>query len=379
MDDSAVESIADDRIRNEYVVDADFHLNVTSELLLEYIDDDRIREKVEDFGFPSIHNAAWTGVTSTYAYGSGHTSDFYGSALTTEEIVDVKDSYGIDSVITTPLNELPVFMSNYPKVSTAIAKAYNEYLLEEVVDVDEGIFGTLAISVGEPEEAAKEIDRVGSNEGVVGVHGFVSPELWGDIRYDPIFEMCTKHDLPLAPHLGAFTVNHQIDHALRTYMSTIVTGVGANVIANVTNMIGSGVFDRFPDLRVVWVETGAQWIPYVANRMDEISQGGSKDVQLTPRQFEDEREYLERKPSEYIFENMFITTQPTALPKRADQLEATLTTCHAEDMFIYSSDWPHVTLDPPKWVFDSSVVDDDLRECILHRNAQRAYRLPSEE
>lgn len=379
LDQADGTDMVDEKVRGEYITDADFHLNVTSDLIVDYVEDKRIRRKIEQFGFPSVHNAAWTGVTSTYAYDSKHTSDFYGHALTTDEIVDVKKEYGIDNVIITPLNELPVFMSNYPKVSTAIARAYNEYLMDEVIDPNQGIYGNIVISFEEPKAAADEIERIGSEQGVAGVHSFVSPNLLGNIDYDPIYEKCTKYDLALAPHLGAFTVNHQIDQELRTYMSTIVTGVGTNVIANVTNMIGSGVFDRFPDLKVVWVENGAQWIPYVANRMDEISQGGSKDVQLTPRQFEDDREYLERKPSEYIYENMFVTTQPTALPERSDELEAALVACHAEEMFIYSSDWPHVTLDPPKWVFNSSYVGDEFRKRVLHKNAADAYKLPADE
>jgi predicted TIM-barrel fold metal-dependent hydrolase len=42
----------------------------------------------------------------------------------------------------------------------------------------------------------------------------------------------------------------------------------------------------------------------------------------------------------------------------------------AEDVFLYSSDWPHQTLDPPTWFYTSRAFDEDLRRSILCENAE---------
>ncbi|MFW5918350.1 MAG: amidohydrolase family protein, partial [Haloferacaceae archaeon] len=66
------------------------------------------------------------------------------------------------------------------------------------------------------------------------------------------------------------------------------------------------------------------------------------------------------------------STQPIALPDR--NKDAMLRLCEADRTFMYSSDWPHHTLDPVNWVFDPA-IDDELREAILHGTAERCYGL----
>lgn len=41
----------------------------------------------------------------------------------------------------------------------------------------------------------------------------------------------------------------------------------------------------------------------------------------------------------------------------------------ADEMFIYSSDWTHQTLDPPTWFYTSRAFDEHTREQILSENA----------
>jgi predicted TIM-barrel fold metal-dependent hydrolase len=138
----------------------------------------------------------------------------------------------------------------------------------------------------------------------------------------------------------------------------------------------TGVFDKFPDLDVVVQEAGTHWIPYLAYRTDEYYQIDSEDVKLAERLYNRDQEYLERLPSEYIFENMYVTTQPIALPPRADQVEAMLTLERAADMFMFSTDWPHNAMDATDWLFDAPAIDADLREHIFHDNAASVHRFP---
>jgi hypothetical protein len=135
-------------------------------------------------------------------------------------------------------------------------------------------------------------------------------------------------------------------------------------------MITTGVFEKYPDLRVVVQEAGVSWIPFLANRMNEIYYTQPEDIKLTERMAELGKEYLEKDPGEYVYENFYFSTQPIALPKR--NKDAMLRLCEAERTFMYSSDWPHHTLDPVNWVFDPA-IEDDLREQILHGTAKRCY------
>jgi predicted TIM-barrel fold metal-dependent hydrolase len=154
--------------------------------------------------------------------------------------------------------------------------------------------------------------------------------------------------------------------------------LGHNMMANVVNMVMTGVFDKFPGLDVVAQEAGTHWIPYLAYRTDEYYQIDSEDVKLAERLYDQDQEYLERLPSEYIFDNLYVTTQPIALPPRADHVEAMLTLTRAADMFMFSTDWPHNALDTFDWITDTRGIDDDLRASILYENALHVLRFPDE-
>lgn len=370
------DGIVTDQIEEEYVIDTDFHLEVSPEALLEYIDDDRIVDKVNRFGTPpEARNVG--GVSLQYSNNDPASNTHHGEALVADEISEVMENYGLDEAIITPTNHLPFGLTNYPKLSTELCRAYNDYLLDKIIDDAEGIHANLVVPYWEPEVAAKEIDRMGGEKNIVGAHGFINQQLWSDYDHDPIFEKLVEHNLPLAPHIGSLSAGEMIDSQYRTWMDHMVAGAGSHLIHNVVTMITSGVFDRFPDLRTVWVELGTQWIPYIANRMDDIYQLHPKDLKLAPRMYEDEQEYLDKMPSEYIYENMFTSTQPIALPDRSDEVMAVLKACHADQTFVFSTDWPHYSTDATNWLFETPGIDQELRSKIFHENAKEAYRIPA--
>jgi predicted TIM-barrel fold metal-dependent hydrolase len=368
--------VVDERVQNEYIIDTDFHLEVSEETLAdEYIEDARVAEKVSQFGTPPEARLV-SGTSLQYSNHEPTSNTFHGEALTADEIRRVLDDFGIDAVTITPTNHLPFHLTNYPKLSSEVARAYNDYLLDQVIDVDQGIYANLAVPYWEPEVAAEEIDRVGSEPGIVAGHSFQVPKLWGRPELDPIFEALTDHNLPLILHIGSLSAGNLIDDQMQVWLENLMTGIANNLIANVVSMVANGVFDRYPDLNVVFEEAGSQWIPYVANRMDDQYQGYPKDMVLSTRMYEDEMEYLDRMPSEYIFDNMYTTTQPIALPKRSDEAKAVLKSCHAEEMFMFSTDWPHHATDATNWLFEQPGIDDDLRTRISHETVEEAYDLP---
>ena len=65
-------------------------------------------------------------------------------------------------------------------------------------------------------------------------------------------------------------------------------------------LIYSGVFDRYPELKVVCVESDAGWAPHYAYRMDHI---------YKRHRFWNKALELKKLPSEYLFENIWLTFQ----------------------------------------------------------------------
>jgi predicted TIM-barrel fold metal-dependent hydrolase len=358
------------------VIDADFHLQLPLKKLNRYVDDPMLRDKLEKHGPPREPVLGWKGGYATDSEESAET--FHGVAIDREEIADVATDFGLDAVVVDPGTHVPFAAARYPTLKNVLLRAYNNYVLEHVVDVDEGIFAAMVVPSWDPELAVAELDRVGDEQGIVGAQGFFSKmQPWGALEYDPVFDVLTDKDLPLLLHpLGITGRFDPISDTMRTWPELQVVGVGHNMMANVVNLVMTGVFDKFPGLDVVAQEAGTHWIPYLAYRTDEYYQIDSEDVKLAERLYNRDQEYLERLPSEYIFENMYVTTQPIALPPRADQVEAMLTLERAADMFMFSTDWPHNAMDATDWLFDAPAIDADLRERIFHDNAASVHRFP---
>lgn len=368
--------VIDERIADEYIIDADFHLQIPNESFFPYIRDDAIREKVEEFGVPEKTYSGWKG---TYASNVDSLGNAQGIAMNSEDILQVRKELGIDVTIVNAGLKFPN-AGRYPPTMNELTRAYNDYVVDRVIDAENGIYGTLLLPKWDVEFTVEELDRLGDHDGIVGAHQWFSrSKPFGAIEYDPIFEKLIEYDLPLTLHPSAAYTSRfsQIGDTMRSYVEVSTTGMGHVLMANVMNMIMTGVFEKFPDLDVVLEEGGTMWIPYAAYRGDEIYQSYPEDVSLTERMQELDRKYLEKQPSECIFENMYVTTQPIALPKRSDMSEAALKLTHAEEMYLFSSDWPHGTVDAPNWLFQNSKIDDDMRAQIAHENAKDVYRFPN--
>lgn len=375
--------LAHDRAAEEYIVDGDFHLQMPVERLYPYVEDPMIREKLEANGPPPFGTSHKHGGFSKQP---GDDTDVewiraMGIAYETDEIAEVMDRMGLDAVVVTPGTNMPLGSAIYPRVSNALARAYNDYLLHEVIDVEAGIYGAVFVPDWDVNAALEELDRVGEEAGFVGAANWMKVDhLWGDYKFDPIFERLTSLDLPLLLHIISQSRGPQLirDSMAGVQTEKLIAADGYKLLATVGNLVMSGVFDAHPSLNVVLQEAGASWVPYVAWRADDMYQAYPEDLQLAERFHDRGERYLERLPSEYILEHMYTTTQPMSLQnvRPRSHFGPLLELCHAEEMFIYSSDFPHPTTDPVHWLFDEP-IDDDLRARIAHGNAEDVLRFPN--
>jgi predicted TIM-barrel fold metal-dependent hydrolase len=84
---------------------------------------------------------------------------------------------------------------------------------------------------------------------------------------------------------------------------------------------------------------------------------------------------LKRKPSDYVRDNIWFTTQPLDYPDNRTELTNALEWMEADKILLFSSDYPHWTFDDPQWV--SKHMPVQWREKIMFQNAIDLYKLPS--
>jgi predicted TIM-barrel fold metal-dependent hydrolase len=137
---------------------------------------------------------------------------------------------------------------------------------------------------------------------------------------------------------------------------------GQGVMQAFATFFQLGVFDRFPRLRVVVLESQAGWIGYFLDRADAIFAGTTLGATVR----------LKEKPSHYFKRQCYISADPD------ERTIPAMMQLVGEDRFFWASDYPHP--DHPGNYLDElkemvAPMPDSARRAILGENVARAYKL----
>ncbi len=247
-----------------------------------------------------------------------------------------------------------------PDLAAAIASAYNDWLAERWLSADERYRAALVVAPQDPAQAAAEIRRSGQCKGFVSVLLPLTNILMGMRHYYPVYEAAAELGLPVTVHPnsgeGIFTTSPSLAGAAPTYYVEWHTGLSQVFQANLISLVCHGVFERFPELKVVITEGGFAWLPDVLWRLDKNVRG-----------LRDEVPWLRRLPSEYVFDHVRFTSQPFVEPRRREHLHALCDIVHADRTLMFSSDYPHWDFDDPMHAL--AAVPAGIRERVAVGNA----------
>jgi hypothetical protein len=178
-----------------------------------------------------------------------------------------------------------------------------------------------------------------------------------------MFEACEALGLVLGVHPSP-PAGHTITGAgWPSFYFEDHSGFPQAVPTHVASLICEGALDRFPGLRIVMIESGWSYAPWLRARLDG-----------TWRVMRDEIVEVERPPSEYLREHFWFTTQPAEEPEQQAWLAGLLENCGLDDRLMYSSDYPHWDFDAPEEAIPVA-VDPGLRRKFLFENACALYGL----
>jgi predicted TIM-barrel fold metal-dependent hydrolase len=251
------------------------------------------------------------------------------------------DAHGIARAILIGGEVLGLGAMPIPELAATIASAYNEWLADTWLDADERYRAALVVAPQDPTLAAKEIRRVGQRKGFVTILLPLTRALMGERHYLPIYEAAAELNLPVTVHPnsseGIFITGPSLGGGPPTYYVEWHTGLSQVFHANLTSLVCHGIFETFPELKIVITEGGIAWLPDVLWRLDKNVKG-----------LRDEVPWMRRLPSEYIFDHVRFTTQPFVEPRRPEHLHALCDIVCAEKTLMFSSDYPHWDFDDPK-------------------------------
>jgi predicted TIM-barrel fold metal-dependent hydrolase len=251
------------------------------------------------------------------------------------------------------------------KYAAGLATAYNDWLIDNWLSFDDRFKGSIAVASQEPELAAQEIDRVGGHPNMVQVNlPMTSPYVgWGHAMFTPIWEAAVRNDLRVGFHVCPPTGVQGPPIAIGwpdTYME-LRSVYGHHFQAGVMSLVCNGVFEKYPELRVVLLEGGFAWVPGVMWRLDSSWRALRREVP-----------WLTRKPSEYIRDQVRFGTQPFEEPDDPRHILSLIEMMGSDELLMFATDYPHWDYDDPVRALPS-VLPADVREKIFWSNARDFY------
>jgi predicted TIM-barrel fold metal-dependent hydrolase len=253
-----------------------------------------------------------------------------------------------------------------PGLVEANVRATNEWIAAEWLDRDPRWRASISVPYEHPgSRVIPEIERWAKDDRFVqvGALSMRTDHPLGDVRYWDMYEALCEYDLPLAIHPGGSPGVPVTGSGWPSYYLEDHAGYPQANPSHVASLVFNGVFDRFPTLKVVIVEGGWSWVPSVAWRLDACW-----------RVMRDEVPELERKPSEYLHDHLWFTTQPIDEPEDPRWLAEMFERSGIVDRIMYSSDYPHWDFDSPKDAIPRG-LPEETRRLLFNGTACALYGL----
>ena len=168
-----------------------------------------------------------------------------------------------------------------PDLAEAIAQAVNDWQIEHWLDPEPRLRASLVIPSQLPDLAAKEIDRVGDHPGFVQAILPVRSRIpYGNRIHHPIYEAAVRKNLAIGINYGGAPGTQPSATGWPSTFIEEYSGMTQVFQAQVISLVAEGVFDQFPELRVVLIESGFTWLPAVMWRIDKEWRGPPKQYPL---------------------------------------------------------------------------------------------------
>jgi uncharacterized protein len=249
-----------------------------------------------------------------------------------------------------------------PYFAAAMCRAANDWCLDTWLSRDDArLRGAILVGSELPEQAAAEIRRLGADDRMLEVllvePGFRKP--FGHPVYHPIYEAAEEMGLPVAIHATTFASAGGIASSRLEFLTVVPQAA----MHHLTSLITHGVFERFPSLRVLFVEHGFTWVPSLLWRLDA-------NYKVLRR----ESNWVKRLPSEYALDHLKFTTQPFDTTRDPQQLIDVLRAFDGMSRLLcFATDYPHWDADEPAYI--RRKLPADWMPALMYDNAAELYGL----
>lgn len=301
------------------------------------VEDPKLRKTADERGYKDLRPGAWDPV---------------------ERLKD-QDIDGVVFEVLYPSMALSMFGIPDAELQRIVFAAYNDWIADFASYDRKRLLGVGLICVDEVKEAVAELERIARLE-LGGAMIAVDPGRpnYASKRYDPIWAAASDLNLPLSMHIFTGRSGPGYD---RLPFLMMWMGQAHPVQLSIAAMLVSGVFERFPNLKVISVENDIGWIPHFLYRLEEAFE-----------QFRYLVDYQSPEtPIDYFHKNLWFTFQDD--PIGVQHLEKI-----GANQVLWGSDYPH---GDSTWPHSREIVErnfssisSDYLQQVTYENLTQLYR-----
>jgi len=252
---------------------------------------------------------------------------------------------------------------------------YNDAIAEWQAESNGRLFPQALLPFWDIGDTLKEARRIREDLHLTGVTLTDRPEVfeqpdYGQAHWEPLWEMINEYRIPVNFHIGAGLKTFVLDDFAwgsfgpQRKLASIATLMYMSNAYMVNCFMLSGLFDRYPNLKLVSVESGCGWVPFV------IEAAEYQWDEMAP----DEARGLQRRPAEYFKEHIYATFwfEDFGVKHFIESI--------GPNNLLFETDFPHPTcLYPESQAHLAQVLarlDPAVRRRVVQDNAAELYKIP---
>lgn len=270
------------------------------------------------------------------------------------------DALGIDIQVNFPTLFLEPLTDDI-EFEAALMRSYNTWMAKVSAERPDRLKWGAAMPMRHVPSAMEELRRARDLGAVcVVLYGTVGEVMLHNRTFDPFWAEAERLQMPLAIHTGwSHPGLHRSGEG--PYEALAITFT-LPVMMGFFSFLGGGILDRFPGLRVAFLEAGLDWVPYLLERMDHYIAAGRPQGRPMPR----------RTASEYLRDCELYFTCEAEERRLPETLKIV-----GEDRIMISADLPHTEAreNAVQELKERTDLSETTKRRILGENPARFYRL----
>ena len=289
--------------------------------------------------------------------------------------MDFIQDVGINTAVLYPTQGLTIAKVVSRNWAIDVTRAYNDWFYETYLTKSPRFKGMGLIPLQEPEAAVEELRRIVQDLGMCGA--FLPSSSFkghlGSKEYWPVYAEAERLGCCLGIHGGSHE-NFGMDD-LSPFGPVLGLGHPFGLMISLTGLVFNGIFDRYPNIRIGFLEGGVGWF---LTCLERFTSSWATHIEYDPR-----GELLQLQDRETAGEYVIRQVKAGRIYVGVEGDEPLL--AHAckvvgSEPFIFSSDFPHevnneTCKEELREMRENEELSDEDKAAILHGNAERFYNL----